>query len=155
MNADEYYLTSEGAERLRRELAVLKGPKREAIAKKLRHAIQLGDLTENAEYIMAKEEQAFLEGRILELETLLREAVIVQEGESTDHAQIGSFVVVSENGRSPETFQLVGAKEANPRQGKISHLSPIGKALLGKAVGEEATVETPGGKITLKVLEIR
>ena len=155
MNADEYYLTSEGAERLRKELAELKGPKREAIAKKLRHAIQLGDLTENAEYIMTKEEQAFLEGRIQELETLLREAVIVREGESTDHAQIGNFVVVSENGRTPETFQLVGAKDANPRQGKISHLSPIGKALLGKAVGDEATVETPGGIITLKVLEIR
>ena len=120
MTKRDSFLTAEGAARLREELALLKGPRRTELAGRLRHAVQMGDLSENADYTVAKEEQAFLEGRILELETLLREAVIV-EGAGADVAAVGSTVVVSESGGPAETFMLVGVKEADPRQGRISH----------------------------------
>jgi transcription elongation factor GreA len=155
MSKKEIYLTAEGAARLREELDRLRGAGRDALAGRLRHAIQQGDLSENADYIAAKEEQAFLEGRIQELETVLREATIVEGQAGTDRVAIGSTVVVAVDGNPPETFQLVGVKEASPRQGKISHESPMGRALLGKRAGEVATAETPGGPIELTVLEIR
>jgi len=121
----------------------------------LRRAVRQGDLSENADYIMAKEAQAFLEGRIQELELLLREAVVVDPSPASDQIQIGSTVVVVEDGRDPETFMVVGAKEAKPSEGRISNESPIGQALLGKRRGEVAEAVTPGGSIRLKVLEIR
>jgi transcription elongation factor GreA len=154
MTKREYILTAEGAARLRQELAELKGPRRTELAARLRHAVQMGDLSENADYIMAKEDQAFLEGRILELETLLRQAVIVEESEAGVVA-VGSTVVVSESGGPEEVFQLVGMKEADPRRGKVSHESPIGQALLGHRAGETVQAETPGGTLTFKILEIR
>jgi transcription elongation factor GreA len=148
------FLTAEGAARLRAELAVLKGPRRTELAGRLRHAVQMGDLSENADYTVAKEDQAFLEGRILELETLLREAVIV-EGAGADVAAVGSTVIVSESGGPAETFMLVGVKEADPRQGRISHESPIGLALLGHRAGDTVYATTPGGTLTFKILEVR
>jgi transcription elongation factor GreA len=114
----------------------------------------MGDLSENADYTVAKEDQAFLEGRILELETILREAVIV-EGAAADIAAVGATVIVSESGGPAETFQLVGVKEADPRQGRISHESPIGLALLGHRAGDTVQVVTPGGTLTFKILEVR
>jgi transcription elongation factor GreA len=150
----EFFLTPEGADRLRAELDELRGPRRTDLAKRLRHAVQQGDLSENADYISAKEEQAFLEGRIQELETILREATVV-EGGSTDTVTVGNTVVVAEDGRSPQTFQVVGIKEASPREGRISNESPIGKALIGKRVGDVALAETPGGRVELKIIEIR
>ncbi len=154
MEDKEFFLTPEGADRLRAELEKLRGPRRTDLAKRLRHAVQQGDLSENADYISAKEEQAFLEGRIQELETILREATVV-EGGSTDTVGIGSTVVVAEDGQAPQTFHVVGIKEASPRDGRISNESPIGKALMGKKVGDVALAVTPGGSVELKVIEIR
>ena len=151
----EMYLTPEGAQKLQAELEELKGPRREALAKRLQQAIQLGDLSENADYIMAKEDQAFLEGRIQELELVLRQAVIVEDKRAGDRVEIGSVVVVQEGDYEPETFQLVGVKEADPRGGKISHESPIGKALRGARVGDTVNAATPGGTLSFKILEVR
>jgi transcription elongation factor GreA len=150
-----FYLTPEGAAKIRAELDELRGPRRDALALRLRHAVQQGDLSENADYIHAKEDQAFLEGRILELETILRQATVVEPPTATDVVGLGTTVVVAEDGGGPEVYQLVGLKEADPRRGKISHESPIGKALLGKRVGDIAEVRTPGGALRFTIVEIR
>jgi transcription elongation factor GreA len=151
----EIYLTSEGAVKLKTELEELKGPKREEMAKRLRSAIQMGDLSENADYHKAKEDQAFMEGRIQELDYLLKNATIVDVTElSTDTIQVGSRVTVQEGDYPTETYFLVGAKEADPRNGKISNESPIGRVLLGCHVGDEVIASTPGGEIKFKILKI-
>jgi len=153
--SDQHYLTAEGADRLREELVRLKGPEREALARRLREAIQMGDLSENADYHKAKEDQGFLEGRIQELEYLLQNAVIVDSATvERDTVQIGTYVTIQEDDQEPETYYLVGAKEADPRNGKISNESPIGRALLGKRVGDQVIVETPSGPLPLKILKI-
>ncbi len=149
------YLTAEGAARLKAELEELKGPQREALARRLRDAIQMGDLSENADYHKAKEDQAFLEGRIQELEYILRNAEIVEASDGPKEViGIGARVTVQEEGFDPEVFLLVGAKEADPRAGKISNESPIGQALMDHRVGEVVEAETPAGKIRLKILKI-
>jgi len=149
------YITAEGAKKLQAELEHLKGPEREALAKRLREAIQMGDLSENADYHKAKEDQALLEGRIQELEYVLRNAIIVEDtGEARDVVDIGARVTVQEDDFDPEVFMLVGAKEADPRNGKISNESPIGLALMGHRVGDVVEADTPGGKIRLKILKI-
>ncbi len=155
MQEKKLYLTPEGAAKLRAELKELTGPRRKALAERLHHAVRQGDLSENADYIAAKEDQAFLEGRILELETILREAVIVEGDGPAGVVDLGSQVRVSEGGGPPETFVLVGIKETDPRNGKISHESPIGGALMGKHVGDTAVAHTPGGELHFKILEIR
>lgn len=149
----QMYLTTEGAEKLRAELAELTGPRREDLAQRLRAAIQMGDLSENADYHKAKEDQAFLEGRIQEIEAVLRTAVIVEKTHS-DVVTIGSHVTVQEEGFDPETYHLVGAKEADPRNGKISNESPLGSALMDHRVGDVVEAETPGGKLKFKILKI-
>ena len=152
---DKQYITAEGAARLKAELAQLTGPEREALAKRLRAAIQNGDLSENADYHKAKEDQAFLEGRIQELEYLLRSAIIVEENDlPKDAVAVGTHVTVQEEGFEPEIFHVVGAKEADPRAGKISNESPIGRALMERRVGDVVEAETPGGKIKFKILRI-
>jgi len=152
---NDIYLTAEGASKLKAELEELKGPAREALAKRLRAAIQMGDLSENADYHKAKEDQGFLEGRIQELEYTLRNAIIVEEGSvAKDVVSVGTRVTVQEEDFPAETYHLVGAKEADPRNGKISYESPIGRALLDHRVGEVVEAETPGGKIELKILKI-
>jgi transcription elongation factor GreA len=149
------YLTAEGAAKIETELKDLKGPQREALARRLRDAIQMGDLSENADYHKAKEDQAFLEGRILELEASLRNAIIVKENRGPkDIVEVGVRVTVQEVGFDPEVYHMVGAKEADPRAGKISHESPIGRTLMGHRVGDTVEADTPGGKIKLKVLKI-
>lgn len=156
MGEEPIYLTAEGAAKLKAELQQLRGPKRSEIAERLRRAVRQGDLSENADYIMAKEDQAFLEGRIQELEILLREATIVDSAPNSGQVEIGStVVVVVGEGDEPEVFTVVGVKEARPSQGRISHESPIGQALLGKRPGEVAEAATPGGTVRLKVIEIR
>jgi transcription elongation factor GreA len=147
------YLTPEGAEKLKAELAELTGPRREELAKRLRSAIQMGDLSENADYHKAKEEQAFLEGRIQEIEAVLHTAVIVERTHS-DVVTIGCHVTVQEDNYDPETYHMVGAKEADSRKNKISNESPIGKALMNHKAGDEVEAETPGGKIRFKILKI-
>jgi transcription elongation factor GreA len=151
----DVYLTSEGAEKLKAELEELKGPKRNEIAKRLRSAIQMGDLSENADYHKAKEDQGFMEGRIQELEYLLKNAKIIDVSEGpTGTVQVGSRVTVQEGDYPAETYFLVGATEADPRNGRISNESPIGRVLLGGRVGDEVTANTPGGEIKLKILKI-
>ena len=151
---DELYLTPEGADKLRKELEELKGPKRNEIAARLRHAVSQGDLSENADYISTKEDQAFLEGRIQELELILTDATIVDRKARSDHVTVGSTVVIQNENEAEETFHIVGEKEADPRNGKISHKSPIGKSLMGKGVGDVAVAETPGGKIEFKIQKL-
>jgi transcription elongation factor GreA len=148
------YLTAEGAARLKVELEELKGPKREELAARLRSAIQMGDLSENADYHKAKEDQGFLEGRIQELEYLLHNAVIIEKSDNRDVVSIGDHVTIQEEDYPPETYHLVGPTEADPSKGKISHESPIGKALLDHKVGETVEAETPGGRINFKILKI-
>jgi transcription elongation factor GreA len=152
---EQKYLTAGGAVRLREELKELKGPAREELARRLRSAIEMGDLSENADYHAAKEQQAFLEGRIQELEYLLKNAIIVEDtGEKREVVDLGARVTVQEEDFPPETYHLVGAKEADPRNGRISNESPIGTALMGKREGEEVTAQTPGGDVRLKILKI-
>lgn len=147
------YLTPEGEEKLRAELAELTGPRREELSQRLRSAIQMGDLSENADYHKAKEDQAFLEGRIQEIEAVLRTAVVVDKP-STDVVTVGNKVTVQEEDYDPEVFHVVGAKEADPRSGKISNESPIGSALMDHRVGDVVEAETPSGKIRIKILKI-
>ena len=149
------YLTAEGADKLKAELIELTGPQREALARRLRDAIQMGDLSENADYHKAKEDQGFLEGRIQELEFALRNAHIVEVTNTPKNVvEVGVRVTVREDGFDEEVFQMVGAQEADPRTGKISHESPIGRALMDHRVGEMVDAETPGGKIRLLILKI-
>ncbi len=153
---DEHYLTPEGADKLRAELANLTTVKRAEIAQRLREAKLMGDLSENADWIMAKEDQAFLEGRIEELEQVLRNAQIInnEAAPSDDVVSVGATVTVQEPGEEAEDFTIVGAKEADPRKRKISNESPIGRALLGKRTGDIVKAETPGGILVLKVVKI-
>jgi transcription elongation factor GreA len=149
------YLTAEGAAKLTAELNELKGPQRQAISKRLREAIQMGDLSENADYHKAKEDQGFLEGRIQELELLFRNAIIVEPTSGPkDIVSIGVHVTVQEDSFDPENYMMVGAKEADSRAGKISNESPIGLALMDHKVGDVVEVTTPGGRVKLKIMKI-
>lgn len=149
------YLTHEGEEALREELAELVNVKRPALAERLRKAIAQGDLSENANYKAAKEEQSFLEGRIHEIESMLRNAEIIEETGDSDEVVLGSQVTVVEEGTDrPETFRIVGTAEADPINGKISQRSPMGKKLLGRQVGEVITVEAPGGVMSFRITDI-
>jgi transcription elongation factor GreA len=150
------FLTPEGAEKVKAELENLKTVKRQELAVRLRDAKLMGDLSENADWIMAKEDQAFLEGRIQELEAVLRNATITaaSDGLARDRVAVGCAVTVREPGEAEEVFTLVGAKEADPRSRKVSNESPIGRALLGKRVGDKVKVETPGGGMTFEILKI-
>ncbi|MHC1784460.1 MAG: transcription elongation factor GreA [Anaerolineaceae bacterium] len=150
------YLTAEGADRLKNELEFLKGPSRDQLAKRLRAAIEQGDLSENADYTSAKEEQGFLEGRIQELERVLSNVTIIEEkSQPRQLVEIGAHITIQEENDTPETYHLVGPNEADPRNSRISHESPIGKALIGHAVGDKITAETPNGSIGFVILEIK
>ena len=150
----EKYLTPEGLEKLKKELKYLKEVKRKEIAERLEKSIAYGDLTENSEYHETKEAQGFLEGRILELEDLLNNAVLIPFAEKKKGlAQIGSTILVKA-GSEKERFRIVGAAEANPLEGKISADSPLGKAILNQTKGVVVEVETPQGKLQYKILKI-
>ncbi|HKI54283.1 MAG TPA: transcription elongation factor GreA [Anaerolineales bacterium] len=150
------FLTKEGFEKLQEELDYLRNAKRKEVAERLHEAMEGGELIENAEYEAAKNEQAFVEGRIQELDVLLASAKIIEEKgkKRSDGVQLGFKVTIKEGNFDPETFTLVGIAEANPREGKISNESPIGKAILGQKVGDSVKVETPGGTYTVKILKI-
>jgi transcription elongation factor GreA len=152
--AEPTYLTAEGAARLKAELEELTGSRRAELAARLRSAIQMGDLSENADYHKAKEDQGFLEGRIQELEYILGNAVIIEDNGNKEVVSIGSHVTIQEEDFPEETYHLVGPTEADPSKGMISHESPIGKALMDHKVGETVEAETPGGVIKLKILKI-
>jgi len=150
------YLTKEGAEKLRTELLQLQGPVREELSKRLRAAIQMGDLSENADYAAAKEEQAFIEGRIQELTMVLRDVIIIDDNRTNTHlVEIGSTVTIQEDREPEETFHIVGPQEADPRNGKISFNSPIGEALLGHGVNDLVTARTPDGEIQFRIISIK
>jgi transcription elongation factor GreA len=152
---DNTYLTAEGAMHFREELENLKGIAREQLSKRLRAAIQQGDLSENADYTSAKEEQSFMEGRILELELMLKNVIIIDDlKKSGDIVEIGSSITVQEEGEMPETYILVGPQEANPINGRISFESPIGQSLLNHHKGEIIQIETPQGILKLKIINI-
>jgi transcription elongation factor GreA len=152
---EKHYLTKEGEKRLREELAQLEGPARIDLARRLREAIQMGDLSENADYIATKEEQGFLEGRIQELKHILGHATIIEDNDQGhEYVEVGATVTIQENDFPPEVYYLVGSKEADPTNGRISNESPIGKALMGKKVGDTVPVETPGGVIHFKITNI-
>jgi transcription elongation factor GreA len=150
----QYHLTPEGEAKLKAELAELTGTRRVELAERLRSAIQMGDLSENADYHKAKEDQAFLEGRIQEIQAILHNSVIIEESSDKGVVAIGSHLTIQEEDSPAETYHLVGPTEADPGSGKISHESPIGRALMGKKVGDIAEAETPGGKIKFKILKI-
>ena len=152
--SEPIYLTTEGAEQIKKELADLKGPQRNAIAARLRDAIQMGDLSENADYHKAKEDQSFLEGRVQELEYLLNTAITVEGSPRKDVVFVGGRVTVQEGDDEPELFHIVGAQEADPRAGKISNDSPFGRALMNHKVGEVVEAQTPNGVIKLKIINI-
>ncbi len=155
MNNEASYLTAEGAARLREELEYLKGPGRDDLSKRLRAAIQQGDLSENADYAKAKEDQGFMEGRIQELERVLRNVVIIEaEKVQRGEVNLGTHVTIQEGDSPTETFFLVGPKEANPRKGFISYESPIGRAMMGHHIGEIIQAETPNGVFEFKIVKI-
>ena len=152
----EIFLTKEGISTLRIELERLIGTEREKITKRLRSAIEMGDLSENADYIKAKEDQSFIEGKILELEETLKQAIVIDKSQNNQEVvQIGSVVVVKEIDFQEETIHIVGSKEADPASGKISYESPIGSALLNHHVGDIVRVETPSGGTNFKVIKIK
>jgi transcription elongation factor GreA len=150
------FLTKEGYQKLADELETLRTSKRKEVAERLHEAMEGGELIENAEYEAAKNEQAFVEGRIQELEMILASARIIEEQNNDPTTiQVGDTVVVEEGKNKPEEYTIVGAAEANPRKGKISNESPLGKSLLNRKVGEDVTVEAPGGTFIVKVIKIK
>jgi transcription elongation factor GreA len=150
------YVTEEGLEKLENELDHLRNVRRQEVALRLREAMEDGDeLIDNAEYEAAKNEQAFVEGRILELEHLIAQARIIEHDKKSKTVKIGSFVVIKEGNRKPETFRIVGIAEADPKEGLISNESPLGKALLDKSVGDSVEVEAPDGALKFKVVKIK
>jgi transcription elongation factor GreA len=148
------YLTADGMHKLKEELEQLKGPRRKDLAGRLRSAIQMGDLSENADYHKAKEDQAFLEGRIQEIEYVLRNAVVIDSSPTVGAVGLGNHITIQEGDSPPETYHLVGAKEADPRNGKISNESPLGRALADRRVGEVVEVVAPSGKLRFKIVRI-
>ena len=147
------YLSRDGLEKLRAELDEMTSVKRPEVAQRIHDAKEHGDLSENAEYEDAKNEQAFVEGRIQTLEALIKNATIIDENHSTDHVQIGSTVEV-ESPDGAESFTIVGSTEARPNEGRISNESPVGRALLGRKKGEKVVVKVPAGDFTYKIVSI-
>jgi len=153
MNNKPSYLSKDGLEKLRAELEDMITVKRPEVADRIHDAKEHGDLSENAEYEDAKNEQAFVEGRIQTLEAIIKNATIIDEHHSTDHVQIGSTVSV-ESGDGSESFTIVGSAEAKPAEGRISNESPVGRALLGKKKGDKVVVHVPAGDFTYKIVGI-
>jgi transcription elongation factor GreA len=149
------YLTPEGKQRFTAELHELLTVRRHEVEEQIRRAKEFSDTVDNAEYDEAKTEQAFVEGRIQELERLLSSARLIEESQvKADYVRMGAHVKVVDDEGEEETYYLVGSHEADPRKGLISNESPIGRSLIGKRVGDEVTVVAPAGAFTLKILDI-
>ncbi|MTK11364.1 MAG: transcription elongation factor GreA [Clostridiaceae bacterium] len=157
MNEKKYVMTYEGVKKLEDELEHLKTVKRKEITEKIKVALSFGDLSENAEYDEAKNEQAFVEGRIVQLENMLKNATIVDESEiSTDIVSIGSIVKVKDYEFDEEVeYIIVGSAEADPLNNKISNESPVGRGLVGKKVGDVIEIQVPDGVSKYEILGIR
>lgn len=154
MTNQETFLTPEGYRKLEEELTLLKTVRRPEVAAAIHEAKMDGDVTENAGYEEAKRQQAFLEGRIITVETMLKNAVLIETDGPSDTVVLGSRVTVVEDGFDPETYTIVGSAEANPGDGRISNESPLGSALMGQKVGDLVTFETPGGLAEMKLISI-
>ena len=152
------FLTREGFTKLQEELEFLRTKKREEIANRLHEAMEGGELIENAEYEAAKNEQAFVEGRIKELEILLATARVIDDStvhqQATGTVQVGSTVTIQEENLEPEVYTIVGAAEANPVRGRISNESPLGKALLNRKEGERVQVDAPAGSFSVTIIKV-
>ena len=153
------FLTKDGYIKLQKELDDLRSVKRKEVAERLHEAMEGGDLIENAEYESAKNEQAFVEGRIQELKMILANAHIIgddEKQENNGYVQVGSTVYIREEGESrSEKYIIVGAAEADPRNGMISNESPMGKAVLGHQAGDEVQIDTPDGKLKFRITTIK
>lgn len=149
----KFYLTKERLEELKEELDDLKNKKRVEIADKLKHAKEYGDLSENAEYAQAREEQAVIETRIFELEELLKKAVIIKKSEKRDRVEVGS-TVTAKKGDKIISYTIVGAYETKPEEGKISDQSPLGRSFLGHRVGDSVAVNSPSGQVSYQITKI-
>jgi len=150
---DKQFLTPVGFEKLKAEINFLKTVKRKELADRIQEAKELGDLSENAEYQEAKNEQSFVEGRVVELESILKNAVVITPSNS-NLVQVGSTVEVEIN-NNLKTFCIVGSNEADPVNGRVSNVSPLGQAFLGKQVGEKVMVKTPSGEMEAKIISIK
>lgn len=151
--AKKYLLTKEGLGKLKKELEVLVAERRKEVIERIQEAVAHGDLSENADYAQAKEEQAFIEGRIQELEEMIKNAELIQTGGSRGIVSVGSTVKLQANGQE-KVYTIVGSNEANPAEGRISNESLVGQKLLGAKPGDQVEVETPAGKMKYEVLEI-
>lgn len=156
MDNKKIYLTKEGLAELKKEYEGLVNVKRPDVLARVTQARNMGDLSENAEYVASREELTFIDGRIDELEIILKQAVVIREGvKTTNHAiKLGSTVTLHVDGKK-EVFTVVGEWEADPTNKKISHESPLGKVLIGKKVGDKVQVEAPAGKITYSVVSVK
>lgn len=153
----KFPMTLAGKEKLEQELETLKTVKRAEVVERIKIARSFGDLSENSEYDAAKDEQAFVEGRITTLENMIRNAEIITESkEASDTVALGKSVTFLElPAGDEETYAIVGSAEADPFEGKISNDSPIARSLLGKKVGEEVTVSTPGGDMQVRIIDVK
>jgi transcription elongation factor GreA len=148
------YITEEGFNRLQQELDHLKNTKRLEVADRIATAKELGDLSENAEYSDAKDEQSFVERRIAELENIVRSVNIIKKGKKSSSVQVGSTIEIEDEKGVLKKYSIVGSNEADPAQGKISNESPLGQAFIGKKSGENVSVNTPKGKMNFKIIKI-
>lgn len=148
-------MTAEGKQKLEQELEDLKLKKRPEIIERIKVARGFGDLSENSEYSSAKDEQSIVESRISEIMTMLQYADVVDVNEvDANEVSVGKKVTFQEDDDEPETYQIVGAAESDPMNGKISNDSPIAKSLLGKKVGDQVSIETPGGSFIVKITNV-
>lgn len=155
MNDTQAYLTPEKFAELKQELEHLKTVRRREVAEALEYARSLGDLSENAEYQEARDMQATIEERITHLEQVIKEAKIVKDGKKGDIVGLGSIVTITKDKeKQPREYTIVGSEEANIHEHKLSYLSPLGEALMGKAKGDTFSFETPSGKQTYKVVKV-
>lgn len=149
------FLTAEGLEKIRQELEFLVNVKRPEVAEAIHSAKEEGDISENSAYDAAKEQQAFVEGKIMQLEQMLKNAEIISAPSATGIVRLGSHVKVVEKGtKDEEEYQIVGSAEADPIKGRISNESPVGRALMGKKKGDQVPVKTPAGERQLRLIEI-
>jgi len=153
----KHYMTAEGKEKLEQELEYLKTDRRKQVVERIKVARSFGDLSENSEYDAAKDEQAFVEARIQQLEQIIRNSVVVEDdADNPDVVNIGKSVTFVElpDGEE-ESYTIVGSAESDPFEGKISNDSPMGRSLIGKKVGDEVTVPTPGGDLRVKIVTVK
>lgn len=155
MDGNVAYVTKKGLKKLKEESEFLHTVKRKEVALRLHEAMEDGELIENAEYEAAKNEQAFIEGRILELDHILAQAQVIARGGPKDQVRVGSTVTVREKGKKAEEYTIVGAAESDPKEGLISNESPLGRALLERKIGDDVQVQAPAGTLKFRIVKIK